>query len=66
MKFTIEFPEKGDFKLFDKDDNPIEELSPSEIQAFKGKHKTLKNLTFEYLKTNSGYVVIGGRTFYIP
>ena len=65
MKFTIEFESLEKMVVRDKKNNVINEMGKDEFEKIK--HKLINpKLKLECYKTNSGYVTIGGRTFYIP
>jgi hypothetical protein len=65
MKFTIEIPDQGDFIIYDKGGTKLDKVDETTAQNLKNiKRAGTLNMTF--LKTNSGWVVIGGRTYWIP
>jgi hypothetical protein len=65
MKFTIEIPDQGECIIYDKENQVLEpkkEISTQSLQAVR----RAGTLNMAYFKTNSGWVVIGGRTYWIP
>lgn len=68
MRFTIEIPDQGDIQIYDQQGRQIQKMSSENAQNLQDIENVNRagTLNMTFLKTNSGYVIIGGRMYYIP
>ncbi len=70
MKFQIEIPDDGKIKICDTNGREINQMEATQAQDVDINNlqnvRRAGTLNMTFLKTNSGYVIIGGRMYYIP